>query len=66
MCKKILHEITNFAEVEGPDMKTGKISKELRALCSSCFFRIRKKSSKSFKKKNRKTKARKRTDKRRT
>ncbi len=57
MCEKYLgNEITNFAEVEGPDMKTGKISKELRALCSSCFFGLGKNPVKVLRKKTEKQK----------
>ena len=39
MCEKSLSNIMcYFAEIEGPDMSTGINSKELRAVCSSCFF----------------------------
>ena len=42
MCEKTLENITcYFSVVEGPDMNTGINSKELRAICPSCFFALK-------------------------
>jgi hypothetical protein len=55
MCEKYLGpEITNFGEVEGPDMVSGLVSKELRAICSSCYFNLGKNPVKVAKKKSEK------------
>lgn len=41
ICEKSLSNMTCYFEiVEGPDMKTGVVSKELRALCPSCRFSL--------------------------
>ena len=58
MCEKSLgNEICNFGEVEGPDMVTGKVSKELRAICPHCYFSLGKNPVKVSKKKSGKKEA---------
>ena len=40
-CQKSLGEgICHFEMIEGPDPKTGVVSKSLRALCVSCYFDV--------------------------
>jgi hypothetical protein len=57
MCEKYLGtEMTNFGEVEGPDMVTGLVSKELRAICPSCYFNLAKNPVKVARKKTEKQK----------
>jgi hypothetical protein len=52
MCEKIMgNEIRNFGIVEGPDMVTGLVSKELRAICPSCYFNLGKNPVKVARKK---------------
>lgn len=44
VCHKALSEgICHFEEIDGPDPKTGANSRDLRAVCSSCFFDLTRK-----------------------
>lgn len=51
MCERPLSDVMcQYEVVEGPDMKTGMPSKELRALCAACFTHSGKNPKKEMKK----------------
>lgn len=51
MCEKSLgNAMCYFAEINGPDMNTGLPGKEMRAVCSTCFFALGKNPVKESKK----------------
>lgn len=52
MCEKNLGDGTcNFAVIEGPDSKSKAISKEMRAVCMNCYFKLGDNPVKEVKKK---------------
>jgi PP-loop superfamily ATP-utilizing enzyme len=52
MCEKSLGtSMCHYAIIQGPDMRTGVNSKEMRALCPQCFFRLDKNPVKQVRKK---------------
>lgn len=55
MCEKSLgNDVCHYAVVEGPDMKTNIPSKEMRAICPACYFRLGPNPVKVIKKKEEK------------